>query len=71
MPNQTGQSTTRSALVEKLTAELTTDAVRRWGRDRATELATTIASTAETLALVALVSVGHDDAEPDFGDVGG
>ena len=41
--------------------------MRRWGPEHATGLATAIASTAETLALVALVRVSHDDAEPDFG----
>ena len=71
MPSQPADIPTRAALVEKLTADLTADAVRRWGNEHAAELAPAIASTAETLALVALVSVSHDDAEPDFGRVDG
>ena len=55
------------ALVRTLTADLTTDAVRRWGPEHAKNLTSAIASTAETLALVASVGLAHDDAEPDAG----
>jgi hypothetical protein len=57
----------RAALADKLTEDLTADAIRRWGEDHANLLAAAIASTAETLALVATVSLAHDDAEPDAG----
>ena len=67
MTDQPTPAEIRSALVKKLTADLTADAVRRWGPEHASGLATAIASTAETLALVALVRVSHDDAEPDHG----
>jgi hypothetical protein len=67
MTNQPTNAEARLALVEKLTADLTADAVRRWGPEHASGLAAAITSTAKTLALVALVSVAHDDAEPDFG----
>ena len=66
MTDQPTHAETRSALVEKLTADLTANAVRRWGPEHAAGLTAAIASTAETLALVALVRMGHDD-EPDLG----
>jgi hypothetical protein len=57
----------RSTLADTLVADLTADAVRRWGEEHASLLVAAIASTAETLALVATVSLAHDDAEPDAG----
>jgi phosphoribosyl-ATP pyrophosphohydrolase len=67
MTDQLKNALSHSALTEKLTADLTADAIRRWGEEHANLLMAAIASTAETLALVAGVSLAHDDAEPDAG----
>lgn len=67
MTDRSTDTPTRSALVAELTADLTANAVRHWGLERASGLAAAIASTAETLALVALVRLSHDDVEPDLG----
>jgi hypothetical protein len=53
--------------VRQLTEDLTANAVRRWGPDHTKSLTAAIASTAETLALVAAVHLAPDDAEPDLG----
>lgn len=50
------------AILEDLTAV----SERRWGSERTRELAGAIETLAETLALVASVDLGFDDAEPDF-----
>lgn len=51
-----------------LVARLTADAEQVWGAARARDLAEAIQSTARTLALVASLDLGPEDAEPDFID---
>jgi hypothetical protein len=57
----------REQLSTYLLRQLTAEAVQRWGPERAAELADALASTAETLALVAAVEYDLDEAEPDPG----
>ena len=56
----------RSDLARQFQQELADAAVRRFGTQRAADLAEGIAGMAETLAEVAAVSLAPGDAEPDF-----
>jgi hypothetical protein len=52
-------------LTANLARALTALAANRWGTERASQLAEAIASTAETLALVAAARFELDELEPD------
>lgn len=56
-----------NTLAIDLLETLTANATRRWGAERASALAEALASTAETLALVAATTFDLDDLEPDPG----